>query len=141
MATLGAGEATGGEPDAAALAARWARTIAGTSYVPMELPEIEAYLLTHAQRIVAVWRGEPFDPDQARPVGAALVDGHFTHSDTIARTVALLSETFTSGDGVRELSKVGAQSAEREAELLCRAKMWEAEANRAFVFGSRASVN
>jgi hypothetical protein len=61
----------------------------------------------------------------------------------------------------RELLQVGAQSAERELELLSRAKMWEAEANRAevrvadlreslerqrrqnppFVFGYRASAN
>jgi diguanylate cyclase (GGDEF)-like protein/PAS domain S-box-containing protein len=76
----------------------------------MELPEIEAYLLTHARRIVDVWRGEPFEPDQARTVGAALVDGHFTHSDTIARTVALLSQTLTSGDRgtAGAMSRVGA---------------------------------
>ena len=65
MATLGGGDTAGGGPNAAALAARWARTIAGTSYVPMELPEIQAFLLTHATRILEVWRGEPFEPDQA----------------------------------------------------------------------------
>ena len=58
----------------------------------MELPEIRAYLLTHAQRILDVWRSEPFEPEKAQPVGAALVDGHFTHPDTISRTMALLTQ-------------------------------------------------
>jgi len=110
VATLGGGDTAGGGPNAAALAARWARTIAGTSYVPMELPEIQAFLLTHATRILEVWRGEPFEPDQAQPVGMALVDGHFTHPDTISRTMALLTQTLTSGDDLpaEALPKVGA---------------------------------
>ena len=108
MAALAA--AGGGEREAAVLAAQWARTIAGTSYVPMELPEIEAHLLGHAQRLFDVWRSEPFDPDRARPVGAALVDGHFTHPDTIARTVALLSQMLASNHTVNAgaPSRVGA---------------------------------
>jgi diguanylate cyclase (GGDEF)-like protein/PAS domain S-box-containing protein len=107
MATLGVGDSAGGESDAAALAARWARTIAGTSYVPLELPEIEAFLVAHARRLIDVWRREPFDPEPARPVGAALVDGHFTHPDTISRTLALLTETLSSSDAAAT-SRVGA---------------------------------
>jgi len=39
----------------------------------------------------------PFDADGARQVGAALVDGHFTHPDTIGRTVELLPHLVTPG--------------------------------------------
>ena len=108
MYTLGVDGAD--QRDVALFAAQWARTIAGTSYVPMEPPEIEAYLAVHAQRLFDVWRGVPFDPDGARPVGAALVDGHFTHADTISRTVALLSATLTSNSApdADALSGVGA---------------------------------
>ena len=50
MDTLIAGDA-GKSQDVAEFAAKWAKTIAGTSYVPMELPEIEAYLAVHVQRL------------------------------------------------------------------------------------------
>jgi len=88
--------AAGREGELAAVAAEWARTIAGTSYVPMELPEIEELLFGYAKQLFDVWRSEPFDPDRARPVGAALVDGHFTHPDTLAITLALLSRVLPS---------------------------------------------
>lgn len=100
MDTLGQGDATDGPGEAAAFAARWARTIAGTSYVPLELPEIEAHLFVHTRRLFEVFRGEPFDPDGARQVGAALVDDHFTHPDTIDRTVALLLHLVACGDAM-----------------------------------------
>jgi diguanylate cyclase (GGDEF)-like protein/PAS domain S-box-containing protein len=77
-------------------AARWARSIAGTSYVPMELAEIESHLIVLTRRLFDAWNTEPFTSDPAREVGAALVDAHFTHPDTVGRTIALFVELLDS---------------------------------------------
>ena len=76
------------EAAAVEFAGRWALTVAGTSYVLMDLPETQAYLLVLARQLLDVWGSEPFDAQPACRVGAALVDGHFTHPDTISRTLA-----------------------------------------------------
>ena len=46
------------------------------------------------RRLVDCLAGDPFDPAPATQVGATLVDRHFTHPSSIARTVALLSRTW-----------------------------------------------
>ncbi len=91
------------------LAARWARTVADTSYVPMDLPETQAYLTVLAEQVLQVWRSQPFDPEPARQVGSALVDGHFTNPDTLSRTLAMLPQALA-GEAVDavSLSRVGA---------------------------------
>ncbi len=98
------------EAEVAALASRWTRAVAGTSYAPMDLPETQQQLLALARRLLLVWHGQPFDPDQARSVGSALVDAHFTNPETIRRTVGLLSEALVSDPSVDAVtvSRIGA---------------------------------
>ncbi len=80
------------EPAVVAFASRWARAVTGSSYVPMELPETEAYLTALAGQLLAAWRTEPFDAAAGFQVGAAMVDRHFTNPDTISKTLAMVSE-------------------------------------------------
>ena len=98
------------EAEVAALAGRWTRAVAGTSYAPMDLPETQQQLLALARRLLLVWHGRPFDPDQARSVGSALVDAHFTNPETIRRTVELLSEALVPDPSVDAVtvSRIGA---------------------------------
>lgn len=77
-----------------AFAAEWARTIAGTSYVPLGLVELESTLTELTGELRCVLASEPFDPAPAARVGAALVDRHFTHPDSIACTVGLVSRSW-----------------------------------------------
>ena len=72
------------------LAAEWARAVIDTSYVPMDLEETQAFLTVLAEQILELWQRLPFDPEPFRHIGSALVDGHFTHPDTINRTLAML---------------------------------------------------
>jgi diguanylate cyclase (GGDEF)-like protein/PAS domain S-box-containing protein len=76
----------------AAFTARWAKSVAGTSYVPMGLAELEAHLGVLAARLYAALHAQPVHTAAAAEIGAALVDAHFTSPATIARTVALLPE-------------------------------------------------
>lgn len=98
MADVAADGRGAGAQVVAAFAARWARAVAGTSYVPMDLGETETHLIGLARRLFDAWASDPFRPDPAREVGAALVDVHFTHPETLARTVATLAEI--AGPGV-----------------------------------------
>ncbi|MFE5331481.1 putative bifunctional diguanylate cyclase/phosphodiesterase [Embleya sp. NPDC056575] len=68
----------------------WARTIEGTSFVPLSGAEIEEYLRGQAERLAHALRSEPFDPAIAREVGASLVGQHFTGSGTLERTLGLV---------------------------------------------------
>ena len=90
------------------LAAAWARAVIDTSYVPMDLEETQAFLTVLAEQILELWQRQPFDPEPFRHIGSALVDGHFTHPDTISRTLAmlplaLLGNVFDAGS----LSRIG----------------------------------
>ncbi|HEY7814382.1 MAG TPA: EAL domain-containing protein, partial [Nakamurella sp.] len=49
----------------------------------------------------------PFDPAPARRVGATLVDRHFTHPTSIARTIALLSRTWGQDGDAEVRRRVG----------------------------------
>jgi diguanylate cyclase (GGDEF)-like protein/PAS domain S-box-containing protein len=91
-------------------AERWARAVAETSYVLMDLPEAQAYLVVLARQLFDAWESCPYDPEPARQVGAALVDGHFTNPDTINRTLAMLPQALIAGelDDFGTMSRIGA---------------------------------
>ena len=103
----------------------------------MELPEIAARLSVHVRRLRRLWRSEPFDPDPARLVGVALVDDHFTHPDTIGRTVALLprimglSDVNADEDAVSRLAAVQGMLAAGYAERLQERTLAEQDSIRA----------
>lgn len=73
-------------------AAAWARRLLGTSYVPMTGSEIEGHLRGYTDRLVDALLAEPFDPSAAHSVGTDLVSVHFTSAESLARSIALISE-------------------------------------------------
>lgn len=74
------------------LSQRWARAIARETYVPMSSDELLDYLDELVRRTHLALTGEPFAPDTARPIGAALVDAHFTGSGALGHTLAVLAD-------------------------------------------------
>ena len=83
------------EPDPSArrrFVRAWMRAISGTSYVPMDSREIEDFLLSLTDRLVRGFTRAPFDPSGPREVGRALVRAHFTGTDALGQTVAILGE-------------------------------------------------
>ena len=84
----------------AEFALAWAHAVAGTSYVPLEVDEIAAQLAVHTRRLFRLWAAVPFDPEPARQIGAGLVDQHFTHPETLGRTVALLTGLLPDGEPI-----------------------------------------
>jgi diguanylate cyclase (GGDEF)-like protein/PAS domain S-box-containing protein len=68
----------------------WADAIAETSFVPMNRGELRAYLHTLARRLIDSLDAPVLDPAAARQVGATLVSAHFTQSESLERTLAVL---------------------------------------------------
>jgi diguanylate cyclase (GGDEF)-like protein/PAS domain S-box-containing protein len=124
----------------AAFAARWARAVAGTSYVPMDFAETETHLIGLARQLFDGWTSDPFRPDLAREVGAALVDAHFTHPDTLARTVATLAQMNTPGsvDGAERLAALQGELAAGYASRLQERTLSEQEAIQLAAVTARA---
>ena len=73
-----------------AVARRWQRALAGTSYVPLGSREIEKRLLHLTDRLVAILLTDPFAPDTAREIGSALVGLHFTQPESLGRSTEVL---------------------------------------------------
>ncbi|GGM46849.1 GGDEF domain-containing protein [Longimycelium tulufanense] len=76
--------------DAFALA--WADAVVGTSYVSMSRTEVEEHLRGLTDRLAEALFTEPFTADAARQVGAAMVGAHFTGTETLNRTIALVAD-------------------------------------------------
>jgi diguanylate cyclase (GGDEF)-like protein/PAS domain S-box-containing protein len=72
------------------------------------VPEIATMLADLTRRLFDALSSRPFDPAPAREVGATLVDRHFTHPSSIARTIALLARTWGRGDDAELRDRVGA---------------------------------
>ncbi|MGH3913722.1 MAG: putative bifunctional diguanylate cyclase/phosphodiesterase [Pseudonocardiaceae bacterium] len=75
-----------------AFARLWANAVAGTSYVSMGREELAAHLLGLTHRLVDATLASYFDPSVARQVGADLVTAHFTGTETLGETLALIAE-------------------------------------------------
>jgi PAS domain S-box-containing protein len=73
-----------------AVARRWQRALAGTSYVPLGSREIEKRLLHLTDRLVAILLTDPFAPDTAREIGSALAGLHFTQPESLGRSTEVL---------------------------------------------------
>ncbi len=76
--------------DREVFARRWADAIAGTSYVSMELGETVAVLCPHTDRLIQAALAPRFDPTAGRRIGSDLVAAHFTSTDTLSKTLALI---------------------------------------------------
>ncbi|AHH94820.1 cyclic Di-GMP phosphodiesterase RmdA [Kutzneria viridogrisea] len=80
-------------------AQQWAAAIIDTSYVPMSRREIEDFLYDQAEALWRTLRGDPFGPEPAAAVGAALVGAHFTAPEALGRTLQLLGSWLIRPDG------------------------------------------
>ena len=70
--------------------------------MPLGLAELRSTLTDLTRELFCALAGHPFDPTPAVRVGATLVDRHFTHTSSIARTIALVSRAWA-GAGDSEL--------------------------------------
>ncbi|MFN2478539.1 MAG: putative bifunctional diguanylate cyclase/phosphodiesterase [Pseudonocardiaceae bacterium] len=78
--------------DHAAFARRWAEAIIGTSYVSMGRRALTSHLLVLTHRLVDAALAVEFDPSVARQVGVDMVAAHFTGTETLKETLALIAE-------------------------------------------------
>lgn len=75
-----------------AFARLWADAVAGTSYVSMGREELTRHLLGLTHRVVDATLASEFDPVAAQMVGADLVAAHFTGTQTLGESLALITE-------------------------------------------------
>jgi PAS domain S-box-containing protein len=75
-----------------AIADRWYRAIAPTSFVSLSSREIRARLAALATRAIDALLGEPFPRQEARAIGAELADLHYLHPDALSGTQEVLGQ-------------------------------------------------
>jgi PAS domain S-box-containing protein/diguanylate cyclase (GGDEF)-like protein len=78
--------------DREVFAERWADAVAGTSYVSMGRNEIVAHLLALTDHLVKAAQSPEFDRSAGHRIGGDLVAAHFTSTDTLSKTLALIVE-------------------------------------------------
>jgi diguanylate cyclase (GGDEF)-like protein/PAS domain S-box-containing protein len=111
----------------------------------MGLTETEHHLAILSRQLFDALARDPFQPDAAHDIGAALVDAHFTDPKTLARTVALVGElTLVTGDELPDAQRriaalQGALAAGYAARLQERA-LSEQEAIRNAALTARAEA-
>jgi diguanylate cyclase (GGDEF)-like protein/PAS domain S-box-containing protein len=71
---------------------RWAEVIVDTSHVAMGRRVLARHLLGLTQQLVDAVLAAEFDRSVGRQVGAQMVAAHFTGNETLAETLALISE-------------------------------------------------
>lgn len=74
-----------------AIADRWYRAVAGTSYSSLDGSEVRARLVTLTDRASDVLLAEPFAPDQAGAIGAELAALHYLRPVALGRTIEVLA--------------------------------------------------
>jgi PAS domain S-box-containing protein/diguanylate cyclase (GGDEF)-like protein len=78
--------------DREVFARQWADAVAGTSYVSMERNEIVVHLLALTNQLVEAVQSPEFDRSAGHRVGGDLVAAHFTSTDTLSKSLALIVE-------------------------------------------------
>jgi PAS domain-containing protein len=79
-------------PDHEEFVRRWAEAIVGTSYVSIGRRVLAKHLLGLTQQLVEAALAAEFDPSVGRRVGGDMVAAHLTGTETLSRTLALMSE-------------------------------------------------
>jgi PAS domain S-box-containing protein len=74
----------------AAIADRWYRAVARTGFAPLGGPEVRARLLALSDRAIAALLADPFTPDEARALGAAIAALHYLHPAALEGTLVVL---------------------------------------------------
>ncbi len=78
--------------DQEVFARRWAEAIIGTSYVSMGRRALTRHLLALTHQLVDGVLAAEFDPSVGRQVGVDMVAAHFTGTETLRETLALIAE-------------------------------------------------
>ncbi|WP_428966833.1 putative bifunctional diguanylate cyclase/phosphodiesterase [Micromonospora fluostatini] len=91
----------------------WARAVAGTSYLPLSRPQLEAFLHRLTEHLAAALVAEPFDLRAGTRVGAELVVAHIAAPEGLGRTIEVIQLRL-----LRDLGLVGADVEDRLARLL-----------------------
>ena len=73
-----------------AITERWYGAVARTGFAPLGGPAVRARLLALTDRAIAALLAEPFVPDEARAIGAALAELHYLHPAALEGTLAVL---------------------------------------------------
>jgi PAS domain S-box-containing protein len=73
-----------------AIADRWYRAVAHSGFAPLGGPAVRARLLALTERALAALLADPFAPEEARAIGAALADLHYLHPAALAGTLTVL---------------------------------------------------
>jgi diguanylate cyclase (GGDEF)-like protein/PAS domain S-box-containing protein len=106
------GRATAHVAGREAFARLWADVIVGTNYVSRGREELTAYLLGLTHHLVDAALAPEFDPSVAHQVGADLVAAHFTGTETLGETLALITERLADLlDGLTESPEMPARIA------------------------------
>lgn len=99
-----------------AFARLWADAVAGTSYVSMGRDEMVRHLLGLTHRVVDATLAGEFDPLASQQIGADLVAAHFTGTETLGESLALITKRLP--DLLSDMAPDGSGSAGRIALLV-----------------------
>jgi diguanylate cyclase (GGDEF)-like protein/PAS domain S-box-containing protein len=78
--------------DHEAFARRWSEAIVGTSYVSMGRHVLTKHLLGLTGQLAEAVLATDFDPSIGRRIGVDMVAAHFTGTETLSKTLALIAE-------------------------------------------------
>ncbi|MBV8540396.1 MAG: EAL domain-containing protein [Pseudonocardiales bacterium] len=96
-------------------ARRWAEAVVGTSYVPIGRRVLARHLLGLTDRLVEAAVAVEFDPSVGRQVGVDMVAAHFTGTETLRETLALIADGLP---GLLGSAPPGVDAAGRVAQLV-----------------------
>jgi diguanylate cyclase len=106
------GPAAGRRPDGygpglTVFARAWAKSVTGTSYMPLTHAELESFLKGLTVRLVEALYAEPFSVRRGYQIGAELVAAHVASAEGLGRTIEiidlrLLRDLGLSGDDIRD---------------------------------------
>ena len=96
-------------------ARRWAEAIVGTSYVPIGRRVLTKHLLGLTRRLVEAALAVEFVPALGRQIGVDMVAAHFTGTETLRETLALIAEELP---GLLGSAPPGVDAAGRVAQLV-----------------------
>jgi diguanylate cyclase (GGDEF)-like protein/PAS domain S-box-containing protein len=75
-----------------AFARQWAGAVTGTSYVSLDSDELVGHMLALTHLLVDSAVAVDFDPSIPRRIGADLVAAHFTGTETLSESLAMIAE-------------------------------------------------
>ncbi|MGH3771696.1 MAG: putative bifunctional diguanylate cyclase/phosphodiesterase [Pseudonocardiaceae bacterium] len=96
-------------------ARRWAEAVVGTSYVSIGRRVLASRLLEFTDRLVKAAVAVEFDPSVGRQIGVDMVAAHFTGTETLRETLALIAEGLS---GLLGSAPPGVDTAGRVAQLV-----------------------